>query len=279
MSLPIDRMETRRVGSGRGPLGGPPHLAEKGEPDASHTADARSVAAFLGSVEVPPRGSHRRRRPRPSGQPGAGRIDRAQIQNVDAARASLEETRRWWLGVVNTVKVGDEQRRVRPISELAEIPGDRGAPLGAARFYQTSGAWLGSVAGFGQPDLGRSRPGPKTILLHASQQFLEGTWFTGSTRCTTDGRRFPTDPTLRTTCSGWFAAAAEYTRLTGDEALWRRNIVPFGPRRLPSRCRTTSTAGHHLPALHAARHALPPLHEGHRRPRLDPTRGEHGLPR
>ncbi|MBK8652264.1 MAG: hypothetical protein IPN23_11250 [Elusimicrobia bacterium] len=71
-------------------------------------------------------------------------------------------------------------------------------------FYQTSGAFgfrdqLQDSVNLIWVDPALAR---KQILLHASQQFWRGTWCTGSTPFTTDGRLLPTARTLPTTCCG-----------------------------------------------------------------------------
>lgn len=239
MSLPIDRMETRRgrfLGAGR--WVDRPYMVEKGEPDASHATDARSVAAFLGSIEVPAQGEQTIAVV--LGQTDNRSMAEALIRkykSVDVARASLDETRRWWLNVVNTLKVEtntpefDQYQNWLKYQAIAER-------LWARRgFYQTSGAFgfrdqLQDSVNLIWVDPALAR---KQILLHASQQFLEGDvvhWF----HTLHDGRTAFANRSHASDNLLWLAwAAAEYTRLTGDEALleektsYLRAETPFLP--------------------------------------------------
>jgi cyclic beta-1,2-glucan synthetase len=139
-------------------------------------------------------------------------------KDVREAQKSLEETRRWWRGLMGTLKVRtnkpefDRYQNWLKYQALAErIWARRG-------FYQTSGAY-----GFRDqlqdtinliwvdPKLAR-----KQIILHASQQFLEGDvfhWFF----TLTDGRMAFSCRSHASDNPIWLAwGVAEYIRMTGD---------------------------------------------------------------
>jgi cyclic beta-1,2-glucan synthetase len=220
---PVEAMETRR---GRF-FGGcrdvaRPYLVEHATPDPAADADDRPVAAFLATLELPANGESTVvvLMGQADDRTRAERIVRS-YQDPEFAPAQLDATRRWWSSLMDTVSV----RTTNPAFEayldwlkyqaLAErIWARRG-------FYQSSGAfgfrdqlqdainliWM-------EPALAR-----RQILLHGSQQFLEGDvvhWF----HLLQDGR---TGFVARTHASDnllWLAwALAEYVRATGDASL------------------------------------------------------------
>lgn len=239
MSLPVDRMETRRgrfLGEGR--WVDRPYMVEKGEPDAAHTADARTVAAFLGSIEIPAQGEQ-------TVAIVLGQTDNRALaeslvkkyKNVEAARASLEETRGWWLSVVNTLRVETNNTEFDHYQNWLKYQAIAERLWARRGFYQTSGAFgfrdqLQDSVNLIWVDPALAR---KQILLHASQQFLEGDvvhWF----HTLHDGRTAFSNRSHASDNLLWLAwAAAEYTRLTGDDALleaktsYLRAETPFLP--------------------------------------------------
>src|SRR5205085_259477 len=143
------------------------------------------------------------------------------FQTPDAARAALVETRQWWTNRINAVRVRtgspafDRYLDWLKYQALAER-------LWARRgFYQASGAYgfrdqLQDAVNLVWVDPVLAR---RQILLHASQQFLEGDvvhWF----HCLQDGR---TGFAARTHASDnllWLAwAVVEYVGATGDDSL------------------------------------------------------------
>ena len=99
ISCPVERMETQRgrfFGEGRGVAH--PYLVERGEPDTLRNGDNRPIAALLTTLNVPAHGE--RTVVVVLGQADDRARAEAVIrkyQDLDAALASLQETRRWWL--------------------------------------------------------------------------------------------------------------------------------------------------------------------------------------
>ncbi len=223
LSCPADLLETSRgrfFGAGRSVAH--PALVERGAADPTPTGDDRPVAAFLATLHVPARGET-------TVVVVLGQADRRDVaedvirryRDPVVALASLEESRRWWLGLMETVSVQtsnpefDRYLNWLKYQALAErIWARRG-------FYQSSGAY-----GFRDqlqdsvnlmwvdPELAR-----RQILLHASQQFLEGDvvhWF----HRLQDGR---TGFAARTHASDnllWLVwAVVDYLAATGDRSL------------------------------------------------------------
>lgn len=200
-----------------------PFLVEFGRPDAGAVADDRPIAGMLATLDIPARGEC-------TIAIMLGQADiRAQAESlirkyrqVAAARASLAETRKWWRECMATVRLHssdpsfDHCLHWLKYQTLAER-------LWARRgYYQASGAfgfrdqlqdavnllWM-------EPQLAR-----RQILLHASQQFVEGDvlqWFhlLQDGRTGFAARNYASDPLL------WLPwAAAEYAAATGDESLF-----------------------------------------------------------
>ncbi len=223
MSVQSESHEIRRgrfFGTGR--TVARPYMVEMGSPDATQLTDDGQVAAFLATLEVPARGQA-------SVAIILGQTDRMKeavgiikkYKDIEAAKKSLADTRRWWLGLMETVKVEtsspefDRYQNWLKYQALAErIWARRG-------FYQTSGAY-----GFRDqlqdtinliwvdPALARTH-----IVLAASQQFLEGDvfhWFF----TLTDGRMAFSCRTHASDNPVWLAwGVAEYIRMTGDRSI------------------------------------------------------------
>jgi cyclic beta-1,2-glucan synthetase len=223
MSGAAERVETRRgrfFGAGRDV--GRPAFVERGEPDTADTIDNRPVAAFLTTIEIPPGGES-------TVVIVLGQADdrhRAeavieQYRTPDAARTALEETRRWWLGRIDTVRV----RTTDPTFDgyvawlhyqaLAER-------LWARRgFYQASGAYgfrdqLQDAVNLLWADPALAR---RQIVLHAAQQFAEGDvahWF----HLLEDGRTGMVGRTYASDTLVWLPwAVVEYLNATGDDSV------------------------------------------------------------
>ena len=223
MTLAARNVETKRgrfFGSGRTPVR--PYFLEKGEPDVTQVTDDGQIAAFLGELDVPARGE--RTVAVVLGQADT-RKEAAMLvrkyKNLDTVRKSLEETRKWWLGFMDTLSVQtnspefDRFQNWLKYQALAErIWARRG-------FYQTSGAYgfrdqLQDTVNliWVDPKLAR-----KQIILHASQQFLEGDvyhWFF----TLVDGRNAFSCRSHASDNPVWLAwGVAEYIRQVGDYSI------------------------------------------------------------
>jgi len=223
MSRMPERVETHRgafFGAGRGVA--EPVMVETGEPDIENRRDHRPIAALLDTLEIPP------------GQECTVSIVLGQAdtrkqadtlirkyRDVDQAWASLEHTRQWWRSLLDTVRVQTNEPHFDRYLDWLKYQALAERIWARRGFYQSSGAY-----GFRDqlqdsvnliwvdPRLAR-----RQILLHASQQFLEGDvvhWF----HRLQDGR---TGFAARTHASDnplWLAwAVVEYLRTTGDESL------------------------------------------------------------
>ena len=243
--------------------------------------DDRPVAAFLSTVEVPARGEVSlavvlgQADDRARARAAIGRFS-----DLGSVRSSLAQTQRWWTALMDTVRVEtadpafDRYLDWLKYQALAErIWARRG-------FYQASGAfgfrdqlqdsvnlmWM-------DPSLAR-----KQILLHGSQQFLEGDvvhWF----HRLQDGR---TGFVARTHASDnllWLAwAVVEYVGATGDATLLQER-TPYLESELPFPPLPAGKHGMGFDPLRSSRedtiyrHALKAIDLV-----LDHKMGAHGLP-
>ncbi|QEH39254.1 N,N'-diacetylchitobiose phosphorylase (plasmid) [Aquisphaera giovannonii] len=203
---------------------GHPHFVEAGEsyPGSYMKPDDRPVAAMLATLEIPPAG--RRTVAVTLGQAD----DRARAEavvrkfrDVPAAREALEQTRRWWLALMDTLRVRTSRPDVDRYLDWLKYQAMAERIWARRGFYQASGAfgfrdqlqdsvnllWM-------DPAVARSQ-----ILLHASQQFLEGDvvhWFhrLQDGRTGFVGRTHASDNLL------WLPwAVVEYLAATGDESI------------------------------------------------------------
>ncbi len=223
MSLPAEWVETKRgrfFGRDRGV--DRPYLVEKGEADAAEVRDERPIAAFLGTVEIPAHGE--RTIVVILGQADTRKHAAELIrtyQRVDTARARLEQTKHWWLSLMGTLDVETSQPEFDRLQNWLKYQTLVERIWARRGFYQTSGAF-----GFRDqlqdtinllwvdPSLARQQ-----IVLHASQQFIEGDvfhWFF----TLSDGR---TAFACRSHASDnplWLVwSVVEYLRATGDDSI------------------------------------------------------------
>ena len=239
ISVAPDRVETSRgrfFGPGRDVAR--PCLVEQAEPGRSTEPDDRPIAGFLATLEVPARGETTL--VVILGQADDRSRAEAAIRRystLPAALESLDQTRRWWLGLMDTVRVQTASPEFDRYLDWLKYQALAERIWARRGFYQASGAfgfrdqlqdsvnliWM-------DPSLARAQ-----ILLHASQQFPEGDvvhWF----HRLQDGR---TGFVARTHASDnllWLAwAVVEYLGATGDDSLldernpYLESELPFPP--------------------------------------------------
>ncbi len=142
-------------------------------------------------------------------------------QDVADAEEALEATRRWWRDLIGTVRVESESPEFDAYLDWLKYQALAERIWSRRGFYQASGAYgfrdqlQDSVSLlWADPEIAR-----RQILLHASQQFLEGDvvhWFhrLQDGRTGFVGRSHASDNLL------WLAwAVVEYVGATGDESL------------------------------------------------------------
>jgi len=239
MSIPAERVETKRgrfFGSGR--WVNRPYMVEQGVPDETQLNDGMQIAGFLGALEIPARGEC-------TVAIVLGQTDNQKqaiqivqkYKNIETVRKSLDETRKWWLSLMGTTEIKtsepafDRYQNWLKYQALAErIWARRG-------FYQTSGAYgfrdqLQDTVNLTWVDPALAR---KQILLHASQQFIEGDvfhWFF----TLTDGRSAFSCRSHASDNLLWLAwGVVEYIRVTSDESIldemttYVASEFPFAP--------------------------------------------------
>ncbi len=232
------------VATSRGRFFGPdrdlahPAMVAAGKPSESDSGDDRPVAAMLASVIIPARGEETL--VVLLGQ--ADDRDRARqavrkYGDEASARAGLEATKTWWLGLMETLSVRTESPEFDRYLDWLKYQALAERIWARRGFYQASGAfgfrdqlqdsvnliWM-------DPSLAR-----KQILLNAAQQFLEGDvvhWF----HLLQDGRTGFVGRTHASDNLLWLSwAVVEYVDATGDESLLAERVtylesdLPFEP--------------------------------------------------
>ncbi len=223
MSIPSELVETKRgrfFGSGRGTSF--PFMVEKGESDVTQVTDVRPIAGFLGTMEIPARGKC-------TIAVILGQTDNSKqaarlvqkYKNIEVVSESLKSTRKWWLSLMGTVDVQTNNQEFDQFQNWLKYQSIAERIWARRGFYQTSGAFgfrdqLQDTVNLIWVDPSMAR---KQILLHASQQFIEGDvfhWFF----TLTDGR---TAFAYRSHASDnllWLVwGVVEYIRATGDDSI------------------------------------------------------------
>ncbi len=223
LSERADRIETARgrfFGVRR--IVGRPHFVERAEADARETIDARPVAAFLTTLEIPARSE--RTVAVILGQADDRRAATAVVrkyQDVKDAEDALAATRRWWLGLSSTVQVDTADPEFDGYVDWLKYQALAVRIWSRRGFYQASGAYgfrdqLQDSVNLIWVDPAIAR---RQIILHASQQFLEGDvvhWFhlLQDGRTGFVGRSHASDNLL------WLCwAVVDYIAATGDESI------------------------------------------------------------
>ncbi len=223
LSCPVLHSETNRGRFfGRGRSVARPHLVVSGEPDVNGAQDDRQVAAFLAELEVPARGE--RTVVVLLGQADDRRQAEAALRKYrdpDAARVGLEATRRWWGSLMDTLRVRTTNPEFDRYLDWLKYQALAERIWARRGFYQASGAYgfrdqLQDAVNLMWADPALAR---RQLLLHASQQFLEGDvvhWFhlLQDGRTGFSGRTHASDNLL------WLAwGVVEYVAATGDESI------------------------------------------------------------
>ncbi|OQA57277.1 MAG: N,N'-diacetylchitobiose phosphorylase [Candidatus Omnitrophica bacterium ADurb.Bin277] len=239
MSIPADCVETQRgrfFGSGRGPV--QPYFVECAESDTKQLTDQAQIASFLGTLELPARGE----------QTVAiilGQTDQKKeavrlvqkYKNLETVKKTLEDTREWWLSLMGTAVLQTNQPEFDRYLNWLKYQALAERIWARRGFYQTSGAYgfrdqLQDTVNLTWVDPALAR---KQIILHASQQFLEGDvfhWFftLPDGRSAFSCRSHASDNLL------WIAwGVGEYIRITGDDTIldemtsYVSSEFPFSP--------------------------------------------------
>ncbi|MCX5667634.1 MAG: hypothetical protein NTY34_04900, partial [Candidatus Omnitrophica bacterium] len=223
MSIPAEQFETKR-----GRFFGDkcalkhPFMVENAKPDKRQFTDYRQVAAFIGTLDIPAHGEA-------TVAVVLGQADTRKeavqlvekYKDIATVRKSLDETKKWWLNLMGTTSIKSNQPEFDRLSNWLKYQALAERIWARRGFYQTSGAYgfrdqLQDTINLIWIDPALAR---KQIILHASQQFIEGDvfhWFF----TLTDGR---TAFSCRSHASDnplWIAwAAGEYIRTTGDDSI------------------------------------------------------------
>ena len=223
MSIPADRVETKRgrfFGSGRGVKR--PFMVENVRPDETQLTDNGQIAGFVGTVEIPARGECTVAIVLGQADDRKKAIQLVQkYKNLETVRKELEATRQWWLSLMETVKVETNQPEFDRYQNWLKYQALAERIWARRGFYQTSGAFgfrdqLQDTVNLIWVDPALAR---KQILLHSSQQFMEGDvfhWFF----TLTDGRMAFSCRSHASDNPLWLAwGAVEYVGATGDHTI------------------------------------------------------------
>jgi len=239
MSIPADCVETKRgrfFGSHRGVKR--PFMVENALSDATQLNDGGQIAGFVGTVEIPARGECTVAIVLGQAEDHKSAVALVQkYKNLETVRKELEGTRQWWLGLMGTVQVETNQPEFDRYQNWLKYQALAERIWARRGFYQTSGAFgfrdqLQDTVNLIWVDPALAR---KQILLHASQQFIEGDvthWFF----TLTDGRAAFSCRSHASDNPLWLAwGTAEYVRATGDHtildemAAYLVSEFPFSP--------------------------------------------------
>ena len=239
MSLQAEKSETKRgkfFGKGRGVTN--PFMVEKGNSDITELSDSRAIATLLGEIEIPAR--EERTVIITLGQTPDKKQTAALIkkyQKVEVAQVSLEATKKWWLDLMGTVKIKTNKPEFNHLQNWLKYQGIVERVWARRGFYQTSGAFgfrdqLQDTVNLMWVDPALAR---KQIILHSSQQFLEGDvvhWFFTAL----DGRTAFANRTHASDNLLWLVwGVSEYIKATNDSSIleektsYLKSENPFEP--------------------------------------------------
>jgi len=220
MSVAASLMETKRgrfFGTDCGVKR--PFMVENGKPDKTEFSDDRQVAAFMTTVNIP---AHEERTIAVClGQAPDIKQARQLVQkyrNLSQVRKSLEDTRKWWLNLMGTIKLKTSKAEFDYLEKWLKYQALAERVWARRGFYQTSGAYgfrdqLQDTINLIWMDPALAR---KQIILHARHQFFEGDvfhWFF----VRTDGRTAFSCRSHASDNPVWLLwAVVEYIKATGD---------------------------------------------------------------
>ena len=208
------------------------------QPDNPGETD-RPIAAFLNTLSIPGHGQATLTvvLGQSDDRKAIGALLRDLKSNPEAAKTALEATRAWWNTLIDTVRVTTGETAFNRYLDWIKYQALAERIWARRGFYQASGAFgfrdqLQDSVNLLWMDPAIAR---KQILLHASQQFLEGDvvhWFhrLGDGRTGFAARTHASDNLL------WLAwGVVEYVEATGDLTLLDESTpyleaeLPFGP--------------------------------------------------
>ncbi|MDD5427843.1 MAG: hypothetical protein PHI58_01220 [Candidatus Omnitrophica bacterium] len=199
-----------------------PYMVKEGSSDRKCFGDISQVAAFLEEVTIPAHGEHTMSvvMGQCDDRKEADKIIR-KYKNVDEVRKSLAQTKKWWLGLMDTLKVETNKPEFDRYQDWLKYQALAERIWARRGFYQTSGAYgfrdqLQDTVNLIWVDPALAR---KQIILHASQQFIEGDvfhWFF----TLTDGRTAFSCRSHASDNPVWLVwGVVEYIRTTGDTSI------------------------------------------------------------
>ncbi|MBU0650874.1 hypothetical protein KKC59_03080, partial [bacterium] len=239
MSIPIEHVETKRgrfFGEGRGI--DRPYMVENAKSDVSQTTDDRPIAGMMGAVEIPANSNR-------SVVVILGQIDTKKqaeqlikkYKNIEKAEMTLKETKKWWLSLMKTSAIETNNPEFDYLQNWLKYQAIAERIWARRGFYQSSGAFgfrdqLQDTVNLMWVDPSLAR---KQIILHASQQFIEGDvvhWF----HTLHDGRTAFSNRSHASDNLLWLAwGTAEYVKATGDKSIldemtsYLKSDLPFLP--------------------------------------------------
>ncbi|MFA6320966.1 MAG: hypothetical protein WCY36_03825 [Candidatus Omnitrophota bacterium] len=199
-----------------------PYMVKNGASDKQSFGDESQVASFLGEAQIPAHGEYTVAvvMGQSDDRKEADKIIK-KYKDVGAAKKSLDETKKWWLALMDTLKVETNKPEFDRYQNWLKYQAIAERVWARRGFYQTSGAYgfrdqLQDTVNLIWVDPALAR---KQIILHASQQFIEGDvfhWFF----TLPDGRTAFSCRSHASDNPVWLAwGVAEYIRTTGDNSI------------------------------------------------------------
>jgi cyclic beta-1,2-glucan synthetase len=239
MSIPSEHVETKRGKFfGKDCNVNNPFMVKTGKSDNSQLSDTRPVAGIYGTVEIPANGEYTVSVV--LGQADNKKIASAMIKkykDIKAVENSLENTKKWWLALVETSKIETNNKDFDNMQNWLKYQAVAERIWARRGFYQSSGAYgfrdqLQDTVNLIWVDPALAR---KQILLHASHQFIEGDvvhWF----HTLHDGKTAFSNRSHASDNLLWLVwGVVEYISATGDKTIldemtsYLVSEIPFQP--------------------------------------------------